>query len=136
MQALSVRILLVDDSEPFRGAVLSILKTHPELRVICEASDGLEAVQKAHELQPDLIVLDIGLPKLGGLEAGRRIRKLSPKSKILFLSIESSAAVIQEALDLGAWGYVVKSDAGRELLPAVEAVRRGKQFVSARFTSL
>jgi DNA-binding NarL/FixJ family response regulator len=101
--------------------------------VICEASDGLEAVQKAEELQPDLIVLDLGLPKLNGLEAARQIRKLSPNSKILFLSQESSADVVQEALGLGAFAYVVKSDAGNELLTAVNAVLRSEKFVSSRF---
>jgi CheY-like chemotaxis protein len=99
--------------------------------VICEASDGSEAVQKAEELRPNLILLDIGLPKLNGLEAARQIRKLAPESKILFLTQESSADVVQEALSLGALGYVVKAHAGTELLAAVQAVLQGKQFVSS-----
>ena len=103
------------------------------MQVIGVASDGLEAVQKAEELQPDLILLDIGLPSLNGIEVARQIRKLSPKSKILFVSQESSADVVQEALRLGAHGYVVKIDARRELLEGVNAVLRGEQFVSARF---
>ena len=86
------------------------------MRVIGVASDGLEAVQKAEELQPDIIVLDIGLPSLNGIEVARQIRKLSPKSKILFVSQESSAEMVQGALGTGAQGYVVKSDARRELL--------------------
>jgi DNA-binding NarL/FixJ family response regulator len=102
----------------------------PELQVISEASDGLEAVQKAAELQPSLIVLDIGLPSLNGIEAARRIRKLSPNSAILFLSQESSPEIVQEALSIGALGYVVKAHAGRDLLIAVEAVLRKEQFVS------
>jgi CheY-like chemotaxis protein len=101
------------------------------LQIVGEVSDGLEAVQKAQELQPDLIVLDIGLPTLNGIEAARRIRKLSPESKILFMSQESSADVVQEALALGALGYVVKVHAGSDLLPAVGAVLGGRQFVSA-----
>jgi CheY-like chemotaxis protein len=101
------------------------------LQVICEASDGLEAVQKAHELRPDLIVLDIGLPTLNGIEVARRIRRLSPESKILFLSQESSVDVVREVLNLGARGYVVKAFAGSELLAAVEAVVQGNQFVSS-----
>ena len=101
--------------------------------VIGVGSDGLEAVQKAEELQPDLILLDIGLPSLNGIEVARQIRKLSPKSKILFVSQESSADVVWEALGTGAQGYVVKSDAGSELLEGVNAVLRGEQFVSARF---
>ena len=101
----------------------------PGLQVIGEASDGLEAVQKAEELQPDLIVLDLGLPTLNGMEAARRIRKLSPESKILFLSQESSPDVVQEALRVGL-GYVVKMRAGSELLAGLEAVLQGRHFVS------
>jgi DNA-binding NarL/FixJ family response regulator len=126
-----VRILVVDDFEPWRRFVFSMLKKELELQVICEASDGLEAVQKAEQLRPDLILLDIGLPRLNGIEAARRIRKVAPKSKILFLSQESSADVAQEALSLGACGYVIKAHAGSELLAAVEAVIQDKQFVSA-----
>jgi CheY-like chemotaxis protein len=100
------------------------------LQIVGEASDGLEAVQKAEELHPDLIVLDIGLPTLTGIEAARRIRKLSPEPKILFVSQESSADVVQEALSLGALGYVVKAHAGSELLAAVGAVLEDRQFIS------
>jgi len=108
-----------------------MLETRPELQVIGRVSDGLEAVHKAEELQPDLIVLDIGLPSLNGIEAARQIRKLSPNSKILFLSQEASADLVQEALGLGALGYVVKTHAGTELLVAVEVVCQGRQFVSS-----
>jgi DNA-binding NarL/FixJ family response regulator len=125
------RVLVVDDNEPFRQFACSTLGKRGDLQVVGEASDGLEAVQKAVELQPGLIVLDIGLPSLNGLEAARRIRKLSPGSKILFLSQESSAEVVQEALCLGALGYVIKSHAGSQLLAAVEAVLRNEQFVSS-----
>ena len=97
--------------------------------MIGEISDGLEAVQKSKELKPDLILLDIGLPKLDGLAAARQIRKVSPKSKILFVSQESSAAVVSEAMELGT-GYVVKTDAGTELLSAVNAVMSGERFLS------
>jgi len=126
----SVRVLVVDDHEPFRRFVCSTLEKRPELQIVGQASDGLEATQKAEALQPDLIVLDLGLPTLHGIEAARRIRKLSPESKILFMSQESSADVVQEALSLGALGYVVKANAGSELLAAVEAVLQGRQFVS------
>jgi len=102
------------------------------LQVICEVSDGLEAVHKAEELKPDLILLDIGLPTLNGIEAARQIRKLAPDSKIVFLSQESSAEVVEEALRLGAWGYVLKTRAGSDLLPAVEAILSGKRFVSSK----
>jgi hypothetical protein len=92
----------------------------------------LEAVERAEELQPDLILLDIGLPRLNGIEAGRRIRKVAPNSKILFVSQELSADVVQEALDLGAQGYLLKDDAAGELLPAVDAVLQGRQYLSRR----
>lgn len=108
-----------------------MLRKRSGLQIVGETADGLEAVQKAEELQPDLVVLDIGLPSLNGIEAARRIRKLSPESKILFVSQESSGDVVQEALALGALGYVVKTHAGSELLAAVEAVCQGRPFVSA-----
>src|SRR5258705_9795883 len=114
----SVRVLVVEDYEPFRRFVCSTLNKIPELLVVGVASDGLEGVQKAEELQPDLVLLDIGLPSLNGIEAGRRIRTLSPKSKIIFVTQESSAELVQEALSLGALGYVVKARAGSELLAA------------------
>jgi DNA-binding NarL/FixJ family response regulator len=125
----SVRILVVEDFAPFRQFVCSTLRERSDLQVICEASDGLEAVQKAEELKPDLIVLDIGLPTLNGLEAARRIHKLAPAPKILFVSQESSPDVVREALSLGAFGYVVKAHAGSELLAAVDAVCQGRQFI-------
>lgn len=135
MEISTVRVLVVDDYEPFRRFICSTLGKRPELQIVGEVSDGLEAVYRAEELQPDLIVLDIGLPTLNGIEAARRIRKLSPKSKILFVSQESSADVVQEALRLGALGYVVKVRAGGELVSAVEAVLEGRQFISGGLSS-
>jgi DNA-binding NarL/FixJ family response regulator len=125
-----VRVLVVEDFAPFRSFISSTLAGMPGLQVIGEVSDGAEAVQKAVELKPDLILMDIGLPSLNGMEAARRIRALVPQSKILFLSQESSEDVVQEALKLGALGYVDKARAGRDLLAAVEAVISGNQFVS------
>jgi len=125
----SLRVLVVEDFAPFRQFICSTLRKRSDLQVICEASDGLEAVQKAEELKPDLILLDIGLPTLNGIEAARRIRRLSPESKIIFLSQESSADIVQQALSLGAWGYVVKTKAASQLLAAVEAVASQRQFV-------
>lgn len=113
---------------PVRRLIVSTLQTRPELQLVGEASDGLEAVQKAQELQPDF---DIGLPTLNGIEAARRICKLSPKSKMLFLSQESSADVVQAALSSGASGFVVKAHGGSQLVAAVESVLRGDQFVSS-----
>jgi DNA-binding NarL/FixJ family response regulator len=127
-----VRVLTVDDFEPWRRFVSSALKNKPKFEIIGELSDGLEAVHKAQELQPDLIVLDIGLPKLNGIEAARQIRKVAPESKIIFLTENNSPDIAAEALGTGPSGYVVKSNAGSELLAAVEAVLRGEQFTSAR----
>jgi len=121
----------VEDFEPFRRSICSKLGENPELLVIGEASDGLEAVRKAEELQPDLVLLDIGLPKLDGIEAGQQLRKLAPKCKIIFVTQESSAEVVHEALSLGARGYVVKTSAESDLLAAVESVISGKFFVSS-----
>ena len=102
----------------------------PNVHVICEVSDGLAAVHKAQELQPDAILLDVGLPKLNGIAAGRQIRKLSQKSKIIFVSQESSVEVVQEALDLGARAYILKSKVAGDLLTAIDTVLEGGQFVS------
>ena len=126
----SVRVLVVDDFGALRGYVCATLRKNSRLQVVGEASDGLAAVRKAEELQPDLIVLDLGLPRLNGIEVARQIRKLVPESKILFLSSESSADVVREAFSSGARGYVLKNRAETELLVAVEAVLEGKQFIS------
>jgi DNA-binding NarL/FixJ family response regulator len=131
-----VRILLVEDFEPFRRFIRSQLQPRLDLELIAEASDGLEAVHLAEQLQPDLILMDIGLPTLNGIEVARQVRKLSPQSKILFVSQECSADVIEEALSFGAMGYVIKAHAGSELLVALEAVREGRQFVSGGGLSL
>ena len=131
LEKSTLSVLIVDDYEPFRQFIATKLQTDPQLRIIKEACDGAEAVQQAQELQPDLILLDIGLPTLNGIEAARRIRKVSPTSKILFVTENRSTDIAEEALSTGAGGYVVKSNAGSELLPAIEAVLRGKQFVSA-----
>ena len=116
-----VRVLIVEDFLPFRRFICSALGERPDLRVIAEVSDGLEAVQKAAESKPDLILLDIGLPTLDGIKVARQVRKLSPESKIVFLSQESSAEVVAEALNTGACGYVVKDRAASQLLRALDA---------------
>jgi DNA-binding NarL/FixJ family response regulator len=134
MGTSTIRVLVVEDYEPFRRFVCSTLRKTPGVQLVGEVSDGLEAVRKAEEQQPDLILLDIGLPSLNGIEAARRIRKLSPISKIIFVSQEFSAEVVQEGFRLGALGYVVKARAASELLAAVEAVSQGRQFVSEKLS--
>jgi DNA-binding NarL/FixJ family response regulator len=123
--------MVVEDFQPFRQFVCSKLQQKSEFLVICEVSDGLEAVQKAEELKPDLILLDMGLPTLNGIEVARRLRDLAPKAKIIFLSQETSADFVQQALSLGAWGYVFKTNAEGDLLMAIDAVLSGMQFVSS-----
>ena len=129
---LKVRVLLVDDFEPWRRFVRSTLQNYPEFEVLLEVSDGLQAVQKAAQLDPDLILLDIGLPGLNGIEAARRIRNVAPHSKIIFLTENSAEDIAEEAFRIGAAGYVVKTDAARELLPAMQAVSSGQRFISTR----
>ena len=125
------RILIVDDFEDWRRQVHLLLQARTGWQVITEASDGFEALRKAEELKPDLILLDIGLPKLNGIEASRRIRQLSPSCKIVFLSQNNDPDFVREALSTGAKAYVHKTDAQSELLPALDAVLRGEQFVSS-----
>ena len=122
-------VLVADDFEPWRTYACSELKKCDGAYSIEQTADGLETVQKAHELQPDLILLDISLPKMHGIDAARQIRSKCPNSKILFVSEDRSLDIVREALSTGAQGYVVKSD-GSELLAAIDAVRQGRFFVS------
>jgi len=114
----------------FRQFVVELLGKRPELQVVGEASDGPEALQKAVELRPDLILLDISLPSLNGIEVARQMRSLVSESKIIFLTQEFSSDVVQEALSLGAWGYVTKNMVLADLFAAVETVLAGMTFVS------
>jgi DNA-binding NarL/FixJ family response regulator len=129
------RAIVVDDYEKWRRFVVSTVRAYPELEIIAEAEDGPEAVLKTQELQPDLILLDIGLPTLNGIEVARQIRSVSPMSKILFVSETSSVEIAEGALKVGD-GFVIKSEAGRDLVPAVKSVLEGKRFVSPLLTSL
>jgi DNA-binding NarL/FixJ family response regulator len=122
---------VVDDFESWRQKICSMLQTRPELRVVAEVGDGLEAVKKAQELKPDLILLDIGLPTLDGLEAAARICQVAPGTKIIFVSQNNDKDVVRRALSNGAQGYVLKTDAGSELLAAVAGVLGGDNFVSS-----
>jgi DNA-binding NarL/FixJ family response regulator len=124
-----IKILVVEDFEEFRRFVCALLIPKTEFQVT-EAANGLEALRKAEELLPDLIVLDIALPRLNGLEVAKRIREFAPSTKILFLSGESSPDVVRAALNLGALGYVHKPELQSDLVPAIEAVLKGELFVS------
>jgi DNA-binding NarL/FixJ family response regulator len=126
-----MRILVVDDFEPYRNLVVSLLDKNPSLQVIGGASDGLDAVAKARQLRPDLILIDIGLPRLNGLEAARRILRILPESKIVFLTQEMSSEFVQAAFKLGASGYVIKQQAKKDLSLAVITVLQGNRFASS-----
>jgi len=117
-------VLVVEDFMPFRAFVSALLLEEPAFQVVSEASDGFEAIRRARELNPDLILLDIGLPGLNGIETARRLRELAPKSRI------GSANVVEEALSSGALGYVHKSQAGNDLVSAIATVLDGKQYAS------
>lgn len=130
MKRSTTRVLVVDDYEPWRRFVSSSLQRSHELQIVSEASDGIRAVQQAEELQPDLILLDIGLPGLNGIEAARRIRTLSPGSKIIFITENRAPEIASEALRTGGRGYLVKSAAGNELFNAINTVLEGRRFVT------
>jgi len=131
----SLRILVVDDFAPWRNYLVAKLAENPALQIVGVAADGPEAVLKAAELHPDLILMDVNLPELSGIQAAAKIRGLSPESKILFVSQNLDFDVALAALNAGGFGYVVKSDAEIELLTAIETVMSGERFVSALLAS-
>jgi DNA-binding NarL/FixJ family response regulator len=133
LKKIRIRALVVDDFEPFRRVIVEVLQNGPDVFVVGEAADGLQAVRQARTLQPYLIVLDIGLPKLNGIEAARRIRDTAPQAKILFVSQECSRDFVNEAFRLGAWGYIHKSALRRELSDAIAALLRGEKFIGSMF---
>jgi len=125
-----IRILLVDDHPVVRHGLRALLGLQPDWEVIDEAEDGSEAVDKVQRLTPDVVLLDISMPKMGGLEACRLIRETAPQCEILILTQHDSPQMLREALDAGARGYVMKSHAARDLLDAVEAVSQHKSFTA------
>jgi DNA-binding NarL/FixJ family response regulator len=129
---MSVRILVADDHHVVRTGLRALLESKSGWQVCAEAANGREAVEKARELTPDVAVLDIGMPLLNGVEATRQIRKLSPKTEILILTMHDSDLLVQEVLAAGALGYILKDDADRNLIAAVDALRRHKPFLSSR----
>jgi DNA-binding NarL/FixJ family response regulator len=124
-----IRVLVVDDVEGWRASVSSMLRADSSVEVF-ETSDGLKAVQAAERLQPTVVLLDIGLPGLNGIQAGGLIRRVAPSAKIVFVSMERDPDIVEAAWRLGAWGYVLKSDAARELVAAIHSVVRGEKFLS------
>ena len=131
---MTVRILVVDDHPVVRHGLRTLLGEHAEWEIIDEAEDGQEAVDKAARLKPDVVVLDITMPRMSGLEACRVIRKTVPECEILMVTQHDSPHMIREALDAGAKGYVVKSNAARDLLAAVEAVSQHRSFTAVNPT--
>ena len=125
-----VRVLLVDDHEVARRGIRSVLAGNPDLEIVGESADGEEAVKKAVELRPDIILLDISLPGISGIDAARTVHKISPKTRVIFVSQHDSVRIAKDAMSFGASGYVVKSDAGRDLLAAINAALEGREFVS------
>src|SRR5690242_7321624 len=127
---MPLRILVVEDFEPFRRYLCSVLNQNAQYTVIGAAGDGREGVLKAAQFQPDLILMDVGLPHLNGLEAARQIRNVAPAAKILFISQEVSFDVVEAAIRAGGLGYIHKLSAGKDLFPGIECILRDRYFVS------
>jgi DNA-binding NarL/FixJ family response regulator len=135
--SLSVlRILVADDHEVARKGIRAILESHPGWEVCGEASDGREAVASAATLKPDVLLLDIGMPNLNGLDASRQILATMPDARILILTIHDSEQVVREVLAVGARGFLLKSDAGRDLIAAVEALQNRRTFFTSKVAQM
>ena len=132
----NLRLLIADDHEIVRKGLRAILQEQPGWEIVGEAVNGREAVEKAQTLKPDVTIIDISMPELNGLEAARQMLKNSPQCKILILTMHESDAVIRDVLDAGARGYLLKSDASRDLVSAVDAIRRNKTYFTARVAQM
>ena len=126
-----IRILLADDHDIMRRGLRNLLETHPGWEVCGEAANGREAVKLARELKPDIVVLDLSMPELNGLEATRQIRKELPQTEVLIFTMHDTEQLVREVLAAGARGYVLKSDAGRYLISGIEAVAQHKPFFTS-----
>jgi DNA-binding NarL/FixJ family response regulator len=133
---MRLRILLADDHEIVRRGLIALLQKHEGWEICGEASDGREALEKAKQLKPDVVILDIGMPFLNGLETTRQLLQHDPNFKVIVLTITDSDQVIREALDAGARGFVLKSDAARDLVSAVEALQSRRMFFTPRVNDL
>jgi DNA-binding NarL/FixJ family response regulator len=133
---MKLRILIADDHELVRRGLSTLLQTHEGWEICGEAKDGREAVEMAKQLKPDVVILDVGMPNLNGLAATRQLAQHNPQQKIIVLTITDSDQVIREALDAGARGFVLKSDAARDLVSAVEALQRNRMFFTARVNDM
>jgi DNA-binding NarL/FixJ family response regulator len=131
-----LRILIADDHEVARRGICALLESHPGWEVCAEAKDGREAIDLADKTKPDLILLDIGMPVLNGLEAARQILATSPDAVILILTMHDSDQVVREVLKAGVRGFLLKSDAGRDLVAAVEALQRQRTFFTTRVSQM
>jgi DNA-binding NarL/FixJ family response regulator len=127
---MPVRILVVDDHPIVRHGLRTLLGGRPEWEIVDEAEDGIEAVEKADRLKPDVVVFDVSMPRMDGLEACRRIRKSVPKSEVLIVTQQDSPQMMRAALSAGDRGYIVKCDAARDLLAALEAVSQHRRFIA------
>ncbi|MGA8154012.1 MAG: response regulator transcription factor [Terriglobales bacterium] len=130
------RILIADDHEIVRRGIRALLEDHPGWEVCGEAEDGRDAVKNANTLKPDLVLLDIGMPNLNGLDAARQIVNNSPLTSVLILTIHDSEQIVREVLAVGARGFLLKSDAGRDLVSAVEALQRHGTFFTSKVAEL
>jgi len=128
-----IRILLVDDNETIRHTLASLLGSCAEFKLVGECISGAEAICRAGQLRPDVILLDISLPDINGLEVARRIKAITPAAEILLLSEHCLVAMVQEGLRAGARGYLLKSDAAQELSIAIREVHKKQQYVGQRF---
>ena len=129
------RILVADDHTVVRGGICALLRAEPDFDVVCDVADGTQAVAKAEELQPDIVVLDITMPGMSGFEAARRIRNIAPTAEILFLSQHDTVETIRQAFQIGGRGYVVKSDAAKELVAAIRSIIQKTRYLNARFVA-